>query len=110
MLQSTYKHFLTCKGRGVEPRIEFDKLMVNFGPVLPHSNGDEQEVVVKNPCSFPTEFYCLEFDKNFLEEEKVCLSFSISGRSIVNLLARKLLFLKYMTPLKWLIEWMQNYP
>ena len=71
MLQSTNKIFLACKGRGIEPKIEFEKFMVNFGPVLPHANGDEQEVIVKNPCTFPTEFYCLEFDKKYLEEEKV---------------------------------------
>lgn len=78
MFQSTNKHFLTCKGRGVEPKIEFEKLMVNFGPVLPHAHGDEEEVIVKNPCSFPIEFYCLEFDKKYLEEEKV-LKCQING-------------------------------
>ena len=71
LMHSVNTHFLTCKGRGVEPKIEFEKLMVNFGPVLPHSSGDEAEVAVKNPCNFPLEFYCLEFDKKYLEEEKV---------------------------------------
>ena len=39
--------------------------------MLPHSVGDEQEVVVRNNCSFPIEIYNLEFDKSYLEEEKV---------------------------------------
>ena len=32
---------------------------------------DEKEVVVRNPCTFPIEFYSLEFDKQYLTEEKV---------------------------------------
>jgi hydrocephalus-inducing protein len=45
--------------------------MMQFGPILPHSVGDEKEVVVKNPCAFPIEVYNLEFDSQYLEEEKV---------------------------------------
>ena len=44
---------------------------MEFGPILPHSSGDEQDVVIRNPCSFPVEFYNLEFDPQYLEEEKV---------------------------------------
>eukprot|EP00794_Sanderia_malayensis_P018879 gene18879-20779_t len=69
--QSSYKHYLLCKGTGVEPKIEFSDTMLNFGPVLPHAPGDELEVVVKNTASFPVEFYSLEFDKKYLEEEKI---------------------------------------
>ncbi len=69
--QSTYKHYLTCKGAGIEPKIEFSDTMLTFGPVLPHAAGDELEVVVKNSGAFPVEFYSLEFDKKYLEEEKV---------------------------------------
>lgn len=60
-----------CRGQGLEPRLEFDRNLVEFGPILPHSSGDEQEIIVKNPSSFPTEFYNLEFDSSYLEEEKV---------------------------------------
>ena len=45
--------------------------MVEFGPILPHSAGDEQEITLHNPCSFPIEIYNLEFDKSYLEEEKI---------------------------------------
>ena len=45
--------------------------MLDFGPVLPYSNGDEQEVVILNPTAFPVEMYSLEFDERYLEEEKV---------------------------------------
>ncbi|NXD43836.1 HYDIN protein, partial [Copsychus sechellarum] len=35
------------------------------------SNGLEATLVVKNPCSFPVEFYSLDFDEQYLEEEKI---------------------------------------
>ncbi|NXO82292.1 HYDIN protein, partial [Sitta europaea] len=37
------------------------------------SDGVEATVVVKNPCIFPIEFYSLDFDEQYLEEEKVAL-------------------------------------
>ncbi|NXI06537.1 HYDIN protein, partial [Pachycephala philippinensis] len=35
------------------------------------SDGLEATVVVKNPCKFPIEFYSLDFDEQYLEEEKI---------------------------------------
>ncbi|XP_025115052.1 hydrocephalus-inducing protein-like isoform X4 [Pomacea canaliculata] len=69
--QSSQRLLLLCRGQGLEPRLEFDHQLVEFGPILPHSNGVEQEVVICNPCNFPIEFYSLEFDQQYLEEEKV---------------------------------------
>ncbi len=71
MTQSSQRLMVLCKGRGLEPRIEFSKTLLEFEPILPHSVGDEQEIKITNPCSFPIEIYNLEFDKNYLEEEKV---------------------------------------
>lgn len=71
---------IICRGIGLEPQIIIGQMRgttfepttsIVFNPILTHSNGDEQEVVIKNPCSFPVEIYNLEFDKQFLEEEKV---------------------------------------
>ncbi len=62
---------LLCRGQGLEPHVEFERNLVEFGPILPHSNGDEQDIIVRNPCSFPIEIYNLEFDKSYLDEEKV---------------------------------------
>ncbi|KAH9493176.1 hypothetical protein Btru_021958, partial [Bulinus truncatus] len=69
--QSSQRIMLLCHGQGLEPRLEFQRTVVQFGPILPHSPGDDQEIVVHNPCSFPIEFYSLEFDQTYLEEEKV---------------------------------------
>ncbi|NWH40408.1 HYDIN protein, partial [Chloropsis hardwickii] len=35
------------------------------------SDGVEATVLVKNPCKFPIEFYSLDFDEQYLEEEKI---------------------------------------
>ncbi|NWR06172.1 HYDIN protein, partial [Paradoxornis webbianus] len=35
------------------------------------SDGVEATVVVKNPSNFPIEFYSLDFDEQYLEEEKI---------------------------------------
>ncbi|XP_052816168.1 hydrocephalus-inducing protein homolog isoform X2 [Mya arenaria] len=69
--KSSQRILLLCRGQGSEPRLDFDYNMMQFGPILPHSIGDEKEVLVRNPCAFPIEFYNLEFDSQYLEEEKV---------------------------------------
>ena len=74
MAQSSQRLMILCKGRGLEPRIELTKNSLEFDPILPHSVGDEQEIKIVNPCPFPIEIYNLEFDKNYLEEEKVFIN------------------------------------
>uniref|UniRef100_A0A2K6GI20 HYDIN axonemal central pair apparatus protein n=1 Tax=Propithecus coquereli TaxID=379532 RepID=A0A2K6GI20_PROCO len=69
--QSTQKLTLVAYGQGLEPRLEFSPSVLELGPLLPFAPGDEAEVVVKNPCNFPIEFYSLEFDQEYLTEEKI---------------------------------------
>lgn len=69
--QSSQRLPLLVSGHGLEPRLEFNPSVLELGPMLPYSIGDEAEVVVKNPCKFPIEFYSLEFDQQYLAEEKV---------------------------------------
>jgi hydrocephalus-inducing protein len=68
---SSQRIVVLCRGQGLEPHIEFDRPLTEFGPILPHGPGDEKELVIRNPCKFPIEIYNLEFDKLYLEEEKV---------------------------------------
>lgn len=69
--ESTQQVFITAQGQGEEPQLDFCPSVVELGPCLPASTQVEVEVTVKNPCSFPIEFYSLEFDTQYLEEEKV---------------------------------------
>ena len=71
MAQSSQRVLLLCKGQGLEPRVEFEQQLIEFGPILPHATGDEREVRIRNPCKFALEIYSLENDKVYLEEEKV---------------------------------------
>ncbi|XP_065674972.1 hydrocephalus-inducing protein homolog isoform X4 [Hydra vulgaris] len=72
--QSTIQPFISCKGTGKEPHIELDNKVLIFPPVLPFCGKAEVIVKVTNPCTFPVEFYSLEFDKQYLEEEKILQS------------------------------------
>ncbi|XP_053479109.1 hydrocephalus-inducing protein homolog [Ictalurus furcatus] len=69
--QSTQRILLLVQGQGLEPQLEFSTSEIELGPVLPYSNGDEVEVLVRNPCPFPIEFYSLDFDRQYLEEERI---------------------------------------
>ncbi|XP_006860378.1 PREDICTED: hydrocephalus-inducing protein homolog [Chrysochloris asiatica] len=69
--QSPQKLTLLAQGQGLEPRLEFNPSVLELGPLLPYAPGDEAELVVKNPCNFPIEFYSLEFDQQYLIEEKI---------------------------------------
>lgn len=69
--QSSQKLILLAQGQGLEPHLEFSPSVLELGPLLPYAPGDEAEVVVKNPCDFPIEIYSLEFDQQYLIEEKV---------------------------------------
>lgn len=81
LARSTQKLTLLAQGQGLEPRLEFSPLILELGPLLPYAPGDEAEVVVKNPCDFPIEFYSLEFDQQYLVEEKVSRGPSPSSTS-----------------------------
>ncbi|XP_025032916.1 hydrocephalus-inducing protein-like, partial [Python bivittatus] len=69
--QSTQQLLLNVSGQGLEPRLEFSPSLLELGPLLPYGIGDEAEVIVKNPCCFPIEFYSLEFDQQYLLEERI---------------------------------------
>ncbi|KAK2841889.1 hypothetical protein Q5P01_012089 [Channa striata] len=71
VVESTQQVFITAQGQGEEPQLEFCPSVLELGPCLPSSTEIEAEVMVKNPCSFPIEFYSLEFDKQYIEEEKI---------------------------------------
>ncbi|XP_064495672.1 hydrocephalus-inducing protein homolog [Pseudopipra pipra] len=62
---------LHISGQGLEPRLEFSPAEIKLGAVLPCGPELERTVVVKNPCEFPIEFYSLEFDEEYREEEKI---------------------------------------
>uniref|UniRef100_A0A8C4S4T7 HYDIN axonemal central pair apparatus protein n=1 Tax=Erpetoichthys calabaricus TaxID=27687 RepID=A0A8C4S4T7_ERPCA len=69
--QSKERQKLTVQGKGLELHLDFCPSVLEFVPILPYSNGDKIEVTVKNPCTYPIEFYSLEFDKQYHEEEKI---------------------------------------
>ncbi|XP_035521672.1 hydrocephalus-inducing protein homolog [Morone saxatilis] len=69
--ESTQQVLIRAQGQGEEPQLNFCPSVLELGPCLPISTEVEAEVIVKNPCSFPIEFYSLELDTQYLEEEKI---------------------------------------
>ena len=70
-------NFLHVEGLGSEPQVEFDRTLVEFEPTLPFSSGIEAEITVSNSLPYPVEFYSLEFDKQYIEEEEVSVVFKL---------------------------------
>lgn len=70
---NTEQVFITAKGQGEEALLEFCPSVLELGPCLPFSVESKSEVTVKNLSSFPIEFYCLEFDTQYIKEEEVAL-------------------------------------
>lgn len=71
MAENAQPVFITAQGQGEEPQLKFCPSVLELGPCLPVSTGVEAAVAVVNPCPFPVEFYSLEFDTQYLNEEKV---------------------------------------
>ncbi|GAB1599203.1 hypothetical protein Ahia01_000197500, partial [Argonauta hians] len=68
---SSEKIIILCQGLGIEPVLQFQPENIRFRTILPHSTGDEKEIKVYNPMDFPIEFYSVDFDTYYLEEEKI---------------------------------------
>lgn len=90
--QSTQRILLLAQGQGLEPQLEFSTREIELGPVLPYSNGEEVEVLVHNPCPFPIEFYSLDFDKQYLEEEKVNVPYTLFEQQVWLSIKKQLAF------------------
>ncbi|KAJ0069558.1 hypothetical protein NL108_008515, partial [Boleophthalmus pectinirostris] len=72
--ESYQKVLITAQGEGEEARLDFCPPVLQLRPCLPFSTDVEAEVTVKNSRSFPIEFYCLELDTQYLEEERILRS------------------------------------
>lgn len=68
---STQRIDLDVKGSGIKPELEIKNSAIELGPILPHATGVTADVIINNPSKLPVEFYSLDFDKDYLEEEKI---------------------------------------
>ncbi|XP_057693166.1 hydrocephalus-inducing protein homolog isoform X2 [Corythoichthys intestinalis] len=71
VVEGTQPVVITALGQGEEPELDFCPPELTMGPCLPFSMEIEAEVIVKNPCPYPIEFYSLEYDTQYLKEEKI---------------------------------------
>ncbi|VDK73701.1 unnamed protein product [Dibothriocephalus latus] len=74
VLQLTNSYIRPCvavSGWGVEPRLIFEPSSLQFDPILPTIGEDVKELIVRNPCPFPIEFYSLEYDLEYRKENAI---------------------------------------
>ena len=71
MAGGSQRRVVWAQGRGQEPLLAFSPAALQLGPCMPCGAGAVAEVRVSNPCSFPLEFYSLELDPQYREEDKV---------------------------------------
>lgn len=70
--QGAFFFTLAASGEGFENRLELKTLQLELGPVSPNSaGGTESTIVVRNPSKTPIEFFSVDFDKQYVEEERV---------------------------------------
>ncbi|XP_054633597.1 hydrocephalus-inducing protein homolog [Dunckerocampus dactyliophorus] len=69
--ESAHPVIITAQGQGEDPHLVFCPPELTMGPCLPFSMEIEAEITVKNPCSYPIEFYSLEFDTQYQNEERI---------------------------------------
>ena len=60
---------LTLAGEGLGVNLKWDSPSVELGPIIPYSEGAERVVTLSNNSDFDVEFYSLDFDEQYREEE-----------------------------------------
>ncbi|KAI9002678.1 hypothetical protein BC832DRAFT_104056 [Gaertneriomyces semiglobifer] len=73
---------LRISGRGFKPAITFEPETLTLGPVLPFSDGATGKVTVHNPTSYPLEFFSVDFDQQYHEEEELLRQVMNEGSSL----------------------------
>lgn len=68
-------------GEGANIPLVFDPALAEINPVLPFSEGGERVITVLNPTDFPVEFFSIDFDTKFKEEEEVLASLDTYDKS-----------------------------
>jgi hydrocephalus-inducing protein len=66
---------LLCLGLGIVPMLQFIPEEMIFDPCLPYDNNVYKCLEVKNPSEFDIEFFSLDFDKQYLEEDKIMAAY-----------------------------------
>lgn len=58
-------------GKGIMPEIAFTPAKISAGPVFPCGEGMDCKIMVENLSKLPLEFYSVDFDQQYLDEEEI---------------------------------------
>ena len=63
---------ITVSGQGLGTPLKFTPAVTELGPILPFSpSGDISVITVTSACDIPLEFYSLDFDTVYKEEQQL---------------------------------------
>jgi len=68
-------------GEGFENQIRLEPSNLEMGPIIPFSDGDEQVVTLTNNSDVPVEFFSLDFDTVYKDEEAILSTLDIYDNS-----------------------------
>jgi hydrocephalus-inducing protein len=81
---------LICSGQGIIPILQFIPEEMVFEPSLPYDNNVYRCFEVKNGSEFDVEFYSLDFDKQYIEEDKMLVAYDpLQKTDALNMVVRK---------------------
>lgn len=73
---------ISCRGTCLEPMLTFEPSSLEFNPILPIVGNSSQTVKVSNPCSFPIEFYSLQFDQDYKEVRFIYVIYQLQRNNL----------------------------
>ena len=63
------------KGQGIQVLLEYTPEIINIGPSLPYDDQSYALLKIKNPSDYDTELYSIDFDHQFIKEEKHLINY-----------------------------------
>ena len=69
--------YITASGNGTAVNLQFMQEKISIGPILPYDDYATAELEVHNPSHFDTELISLDFDLQYLEDEKLISKYSL---------------------------------
>ncbi len=64
------KFTITARGQGTSVNLSISKDKLTIGPVLPYDDNIYIPIDITNTSEYDNEFYCLETDKQYTDEER----------------------------------------
>jgi hydrocephalus-inducing protein len=68
---STQRCTVLVRGKGNDTILDISEGLLEFNPILPYDTGSVLKITATNQSENPIEFFSLDYDKDYLEDEKI---------------------------------------